>query len=170
MTPWTIKSINSRGQNTGVEILQGISFPFSRGSSQPRDQTQVACIAGSFFTSWFTREAICVESPSKPRIVVLLLSCVWLFATPWIAACQAPCLSPSPGVCSESCSLSGWCYPIISSSVTPFSSCPQSFPGSVQFSRSLMSDPLRPHGLQHARLPCPSLSPQVCSNSCPLSQ
>ena len=31
-------------------------------------------------------------------------------------------------------------------------------------------DSLRPHGLQHARLPCPSLSPQVCSNSCPLSQ
>ena len=111
-----------------ARILEWVAVPFSKGSSKPRDQTQVACIAGSFFTSWFTREAICVESPSKPRIVVLLLSCVWLFATPWIAACQAPCLSPSPGVCSESCSLSGWCYPIISSSVTPFSSCPQSFP------------------------------------------
>ena len=33
-----------------------------------------------------------------------------------------------------------------------------------------MSDSLPPHGLQHARLPCPSLSPGVCSNSCPLSQ
>ena len=33
-----------------------------------------------------------------------------------------------------------------------------------------MSDPFWPHGLQHARLPCPSLSPQVCSNSYPLSQ
>ena len=33
-----------------------------------------------------------------------------------------------------------------------------------------MSDYLQPHGLQHARLPCPSLSPRVCSNSCPLSQ
>ena len=32
-----------------------------------------------------------------------------------------------------------------------------------------MSNSLRPHGLQHARLPCPSLSPRVCSNSCPLS-
>ena len=32
-----------------------------------------------------------------------------------------------------------------------------------------MSDSLRPHGLQHARLPCPSLSPGVCSNLCPLS-
>ena len=33
-----------------------------------------------------------------------------------------------------------------------------------------MSDFSQPHGLQHARLPCPSLSPRVCSNSCPLSQ
>ena len=37
------------------------------------------------------------------------------------------------------------------------------------FSHSVVSDSLRPHGLQHARLPCPSLSPGVCSNSCPLS-
>ena len=33
----------------------------------------------------------------------------------------------------------------------------------------LCLDPLRPHGLQHTRLPCPSLSPRVCSNPCPLS-
>ena len=32
-----------------------------------------------------------------------------------------------------------------------------------------LSDSLRPHGLQHARFPCPSLSPRVCLNSCPLS-
>ena len=38
------------------------------------------------------------------------------------------------------------------------------------FSHSVMSDSLRSHGLQHSRLPCPSLSPRVCSNSCPLSQ
>ena len=38
------------------------------------------------------------------------------------------------------------------------------------FSGSVMSDSLRPHGLQHARLPCPSPSPRVGSNSCPLSQ
>ena len=39
-------------KNTGV-----VAFPFSRGSSQPRDQTQVSCIAGRFFTVWTTREA-----------------------------------------------------------------------------------------------------------------
>ena len=37
------------------------------------------------------------------------------------------------------------------------------------FSHSVMSESLRPHGLQHARLPCPSTSPGACSNSYPLS-
>ena len=41
---------------------------------------------------------------------------------------------------------------------------------SVQFSCSVVSDSLRPHGLQHTRLPCPSPTPRACSNSCPLSQ
>ena len=41
---------------------------------------------------------------------------------------------------------------------------------SVQFSRSVMSDSLWLHGLQHARLPCPSTTPGACSNSCPSSQ
>ena len=39
----------------------------------------------------------------------------------------------------------------------------------VQLSRSVMSDSLRPHGLQHNRLPCPSPTPGACSNSCPSS-
>ena len=41
---------------------------------------------------------------------------------------------------------------------------------SVQFIPSVMSESLRPHGLQHARPPCPSPTPGVYSNSCPLSQ
>ena len=42
--------------------------------------------------------------------------------------------------------------------------------GSVQFSRSVVSDSLRPHGLQHVRLPSPSPTPGVHSNSCPSSR
>ena len=38
-------------------ILEWVAFPFSRGSSQARDQTQVSHTAGRFFTSWATREA-----------------------------------------------------------------------------------------------------------------
>ena len=40
---------------------------------------------------------------------------------------------------------------------------------SRQFSRSVVSDSLQPHGLQHARLPCPSPTPGACTNSCPSS-
>ena len=46
-TPWTIQA----------RILDWVAFPFSRGSSQPRDWTQVSHIAGGFFTSWATSEA-----------------------------------------------------------------------------------------------------------------
>ena len=42
--------------------------------------------------------------------------------------------------------------------------------GSVQFSHSVMSDSIWPHGLQHVRLPYPSPTPGACSNSCPSSQ
>ena len=51
------------------------------------------------------------------------LSHVRLFATPWIAARQAS-LSPTPRVHWDSCPSSQWCYPAITSSVVPFSSCP----------------------------------------------
>ena len=67
---------------------------------------------------------------------VQLLGCVPLFVTPWTAAHQPPCLSPTPRACWNSCPLSWWCHPTISSSVTPFSSCFQSFPASGSFPRS----------------------------------
>ena len=43
-----------------ARILELEAFPFSRGSSQPRDRTQVSCTASGFFTSWATREALLV--------------------------------------------------------------------------------------------------------------
>ena len=57
--------------------------------------------------------------------------------------------------------VSNMTYKKVYSSLNPFSS--------VQFSRSVVSDSLRPHELQHARPPCPSPSPGVYSNSCPSS-
>ena len=62
------------------------------------------------------------------------LSHVGLFATPWIAADHPPCPSPTPGVYPNSCPSSWWCHPAISSSVVPFSSCPQSLPSTRVFS------------------------------------
>ena len=49
---------------------------------------------------------------------------------------RPPCPSPTPGALSNSCPLSQWCHPTISSSVVPFSSCPQSFSASGSFQMS----------------------------------
>ena len=49
---------------------------------------------------------------------------------------RPPCLSPTPRVYSNSCPLSRWCHPAISSSVVPFSSCPQSLSASESFPMS----------------------------------
>ena len=49
---------------------------------------------------------------------------------------RPPCPSPTPGVYPNSCPLSQWCHPTISSSVIPFSSHPQSFPASGSFQMS----------------------------------
>ena len=49
---------------------------------------------------------------------------------------RPPCPSPTPRVHPDSCASSQWCYPTISSSVIPFSSCPQSFPASGSFPMS----------------------------------
>ena len=56
-----------------ARILEWVTFSFSRGSSQPRDQTQVSRIAGRFFNSWATREA--------------LLNSAWLFPDTIPACC-----------------------------------------------------------------------------------
>ena len=52
---------------------------------------------------------------------------------------RIPCPSPTPGACSNSCPLSQWCHPTISSSAVPFSSCLQSFPVSGSFLKSWLS-------------------------------
>ena len=61
---------------------------------------------------------------------------IWLFVTPWTAACQASCPSPLPGAHSNSCLSRWWCHPTISTSVVPFSCSLQSFPVSGSFPMS----------------------------------
>ena len=65
-----------------------------------------------------------------PCWLVQSLSRVQLFAAPETAA-RPPCPSPIPRVYPNTCPSSQWCHPAISSSVIPFSSCPQSLPASV---------------------------------------
>ena len=67
-----------------ARILECVAIPFSRGSSWPRDRTWVCCIAGRFFSLSYR------EARSHAFVVFAQsLSCVWLFATPWTAACWA---------------------------------------------------------------------------------
>ena len=78
--------------------------------------------------------------------VVQSLSCARLFTTPWAAALQDSLSSPSLGACSNSCPLSRWCHPTISSSNAPFSSCFQSFPASGSFPMSQLFRSFTPGG------------------------
>ena len=64
---------------------------------------------------------------------VQLLRRVWLFVTPWTAAHQASLSTTNSWSLPNPCPFSWWCHPTISSSVVPFSSCSQSFPGSGSF-------------------------------------
>ena len=57
-TPWTVAC--QAPLSLGIlqaRILEQVAMPSSRETSQPRDQTQVSCIAGRFFTIWATRAA-----------------------------------------------------------------------------------------------------------------
>ena len=58
-----------------ARIPEWVAFPFSVGPSQPRDWTQVSCIAGRFFTSWATREA--------PKWKSLYCVCLWPHGLFW---------------------------------------------------------------------------------------
>ena len=77
---------------------------------------------------------------------------------------RPPCPLPTPGVHSNSCASSRWCHPAISSSVVPFSSCPQSLPATGSFPMSHVTTTslsIRLDG--HRLLPCPSYCKQCFS-------
>ena len=62
-----------------ARILEWLAFPFSRGSSQPRDQTQVSHIAGVFFTSWATG----LECKSRKSRNTWSNRQIWPWSTEW---------------------------------------------------------------------------------------
>ena len=90
-----------------------------------------------------SRNNTCVLPPSLQRLFVLLLfsqsvvsDSLWCHG---LQHARFPCPSLYPGACSNSYPLSQWCHPIISCSVVPFSSCPQSFLASEFFIMSWFS-------------------------------
>ena len=107
-----------------ARVLEWVAISFSRGSSQPRNRSWVSCIADRRFILWatgmqFSRSVVSDSlQPHEPQ------------------QARPPCPSPTPGIHPNPCPLSQWCHPTISSSVVPFSSCPQSFPESGFFQMS----------------------------------
>ena len=82
---------------------------------------------------------MCISVNSKLNYLFSQFSCSVVSDSLWPHEPQhtrPPCPSPTPGVYPNPCPLSRWCHPTISSSVIPFSSCPQSFPASGSFPMS----------------------------------
>ena len=92
-------------------------------------------VSNTVLSQWNPRDAMTSQGSVK-EVVVLLLSHVQLFATHGLQHARPPCPSPTPGVYPNSCPSSWRCHSIISSSVVPFTSCPQSFPTSESFPMS----------------------------------
>ena len=119
-----------------ARILEWVAISFFRGSSWPRNQTHVSCIAGGFFTA---------EPPGKPLIYIFMSHssvqsvqfshslCLTLCNRNELQHTRLPCLSPTLRACSKSCPSSLWCHPTISSSVIPFFSRLQPFSASGSF-------------------------------------
>ena len=86
-TPWTVVLVILQAR-----ILEWVAFPFSMGPSQPRDQTQVSRIAGRFFTSWATREALHFEGEVrlKTRLKLKYLSCDYDLILVWTSIIFLP--------------------------------------------------------------------------------
>ena len=76
--------------------LEWVAISFSRRSSWSRDRASISCISRWILYHWATSS-------------VQLLSCIWLFVTPWHSAQQAAL--PTLGACSNSCLSSWWCHP-----------------------------------------------------------
>ena len=126
--------------NSPERILEWVATSFSRGSSQPRYRTCVSYI------SCLGRQILyhCITWKVQNRGLVQF-SCSVVSDSLWPRGLQharLPCPSPTPRVYSNSCLLSWWCHPTISSSAIPFSSWLQSFPasGSFQVSQLFTSD------------------------------
>ena len=119
---------NSQGKNTGMSchfLLQGVLPTWGSNLSLLHCRQILYCLSqqGSpqIASVQFRFSRSVVSDPLRPHES---------------QHARPPCPSPNPGVFSNSCPSSRGCHPAISSSVVPFSSCPQSFPASGSFPRS----------------------------------
>ena len=88
------------------------------------------CTMFLLMASWMSWQIPGSHSQFSPSVVS---NSLWMHES---QHARPPCPSPTPGVHPNSCALSQWCHPVISSSVIPFSSCPQSLPATGSFPMS----------------------------------
>ena len=147
------------------EYWSGLPFSSLGDLPDAGDQIQVSCVASRFFTVWATREALVLYRTNKswyfinfiygrvylliPNSSFILKLCLWHSFYPLAISGFLNFLSQ--GI-----------YCFFAAFLELFSWV---FWIRLLFSRSTVFSCLRPHGLQHTRLPCPSPSPRVCSNS-----
>ena len=111
----TCMGFSSRSTQAQGFWLMGVVALWHVASSQTTDQTCVPCKGSVQFSRSVVSDSLRPHESQHAR---------------------PPCPSPTPGVYSNSCPSSRWCHPAISSSVVPFSSCPQSLPASGSFPMS----------------------------------
>ena len=127
-TPWTVA--RQAPQSMGFskqEYWSGLPFPPPGDLLHPGIQSWSPALAEGFFTTSTTWSN---HSSSVQFSCSVVSDSLWLHG---LQHARPPCPSPTPGVHPNSCPLSQWCRPTISSSVVPFSSCLQSPPASGSF-------------------------------------
>ena len=117
-----------------ARILEWVVMLSFRGSSWPRDRTHVSCIGRRFLYHYHHLGSLLYWAYYRIQFSHSVVSDSLRPHEPQHA--RPPYPSPTPGVNPNSCPLSLWCHPTISSSVVPFSSCPQSFLASECFPMS----------------------------------
>ena len=114
--------------------------PWSSGI-YPRDARILQCQKINHHINWRIKTIWSSQEMQKKFLIKFNIhfSCSVMSDSLWSHGLQharPPCPSPTPRVYSNSCPLSQWCHPTLSSSVIPFSSCPQSFPAWRSFPMS----------------------------------
>ena len=126
---WVLIILFHKHWKKDKQILAGIKMHqicIMNDEMTPWQELEILSPSPLIIKNLFTMESSIISS-------VLSLIRVWPLVTHEPQHARSPCPSPTPGVYPNSCPLSRWCHPTISSSVVPFSSCSQSFPASGFF-------------------------------------
>ena len=149
VTPWTVAChVPLSMEFSKQQNWTGLAFPTSGDLPDSGIEHTSPALAGRFFTTKKNQEGPQFSSVQSLSRVLLFVISVSQFSHSVVSDslwphkpqhARPPCPSPTPRVHPNPCPLCRWCHPTISSSIIPFSSCPQSFPASRSFQMSQLS-------------------------------